>query len=62
MGKKKVPYPAKGGKSCGRNEIISGEIKVLTNMVRLRKQVSSHFQVLKNMFPEGSACKYESLF
>lgn len=53
MGRKKVVRDAKGR---GRNELIQESIWRDTGIVRDRKQVSSHLQVLKNQlaaFPDG---------
>ncbi|KAL8695108.1 MAG: hypothetical protein Q9218_000386 [Villophora microphyllina] len=42
-----------GEKLCGRNEEISLKIRQWTGVERIRKQISSHIQVLKAFMPEN---------
>ena len=59
LGKLKTPLTCKGGikKPSGRNELISRKIEMLTGVTRVRKQISSHIQVLKKMINDPE-CKF----
>lgn len=54
LGRKKLLI---GGKARGRNELISNYIYRTTGQERSRKQVSSHIQVLKNMYRNDAECE-----
>lgn len=54
LGRKKLLID---GKARGRNELISNYIYRTTGQQRSRKQVSSHIQVLKNMYRHDPECE-----
>lgn len=58
LGRKKLLI---NGKPCGRNELISDYIFRTTGKTRTRKQVSSHIQVLKNLYREDKQCELRSV-
>ena len=61
LGKKKVKMlddSGQGFKLCGRNELIEERIFRLTGVRRVRKQLSSHIQVIKKTFNKGDDRKF----
>ena len=58
LGRKQLQIPAYGEKFWGRNELISHFIEARTGIVRDRKKVSSHIQVLKKFLVQNGTCMY----
>lgn len=56
MGRKKKLL---GTKLCGRNEEISLKIEEWTGVLRKRKQISSHIQVLRAFMVGNEECKFQ---
>ena len=63
LGKKKLQVRGPDGsmKLCGRNELLSKKIFQLTGILRTRKQISSHIQVIRGFLRKGNNSKYEDL-
>ncbi|KAL9600799.1 MAG: hypothetical protein Q9219_002937 [cf. Caloplaca sp. 3 TL-2023] len=56
MGRKKIEV---NGVLCGRNELITKEIKKWTGVDRDRKKVSSHIQTLKKFMFDNAECEFD---